>query len=838
VSAGGLYTAPGTVTVQQAVTVTATSTADSTKKASAMATLQPPVAVAVSPGTATLTASQSQQFTATVTGTANTAVTWGLSPAVGTVSAGGLYTAPGTVTVQQTVTVTATSVADPAKTGSAAVTLLPPSAFTPIRVNAGGGAYTDPGGNLWAADTGYNGGLTYAVSAGIANTATPVLYRSVRYSSSPLQYQFGGIPAGTYTVKLKFAEIYFGSPGQRVFNIALNSQTVQTGFDVVVAAGGAYRAIDLSFPVTVSAGQIVILLTPVVENPNISAIEIVAAGGNPIVLSASPVSASLEPSQSRRFAAKVAAAGGTASATLAANATGTTAGTATITAAGPRPTGLFCSPATLVVSGSTSCTVSISGPAPAGGATVALSATGTVLSVPAEVLVTAGATSATFAASAGTIDTVETAAITASAWGGSASQWIELRPVQPAALACAAATLNAGSPLVCRVSLNTSAYPTPVTVQLRSSSSAVRVPASITFSRGRSRLVFFAYSSAGVPTQTVRLSAAANAASIDSDVTVLGSPATALRLPGAQTVMLGEVVRFQVEADDSGGSPLVATVSGLPLGAKFEGSSGVFEWKPRPNQEGRHSLEFSAADSENRVASGLVIVDVVPATPRLETMANAASLSHDAVCSPGSAASISGSGFALQSRAPYAVRVMVNGQETPLRSVSASRIWFQCPDLPAGSELSVAVRTPAGASNELWTTMREATPGIFTLDGSGQGQGSILLAGTQDFVVVRNPDVPGAPAQWGDVVTILATGLGPSVGGLAPARPFARIGGVPAEVLDARRNELTPGLYEVDVKIPAAVQAGELVPVVLEVPGLDGRLSLSNTVTIAIEEDR
>jgi uncharacterized protein (TIGR03437 family) len=181
---------------------------------------------------------------------------------------------------------------------------------------------------------------------------------------------------------------------------------------------------------------------------------------------------------------------------------------------------------------------------------------------------------------------------------------------------------------------------------------------------------------------------------------------------------------------------------------------------------------------------------------------------------------------------------MVNGQETPLLSVSDSHIWFQCPDLPAGSELSVAVRTPAGASNELWTTMREATPGIFTLDGSGQGQGSILLAGTQDFVVVRNPDVPGAPAQPGDVVTILATGLGRSVGGLALARPFARIGGVPAEVLDARRNELTPGLYEVDVRIPAAVQAGELVPVVLEVPGLDGRLSLSNTVTIAIEEDR
>jgi hypothetical protein len=267
------------VTAQQTVTVTATSVADGTKTASAAVTLLPVVAVAVSPAAATLNASQSQQFTATVTGTANTAVTWSVSPTgVGTLVSNGnaaTYTAPSLITSLQTVTVTARSQADGTKTASAGVTLVPPSpAFSPIRVNAGGGAYTDPGGNLWAADTGYNGGLTYATSAGIANTTTPVLYQSERYSTSPLQYQFSGIPAGVYTVKLKFAEIYFGSPGQRVFNIALNSQTVQTGFDIVAAAGGAYKAVDLSYPVTVSAGQIVIQLTPVVENPKISAIEI------------------------------------------------------------------------------------------------------------------------------------------------------------------------------------------------------------------------------------------------------------------------------------------------------------------------------------------------------------------------------------------------------------------------------------------------------------------------------------------------------------------------------------------------------------------------------------
>src|SRR5262249_16906030 len=131
-----------------------------TKKATATVTLMPPagtVSVSVSPGTATLGAGKTQQFTATVTGNSNTSVTWSLSPSTGTISTGGLYQAPASVASQQTVTVTATSVADATKSASATVTLTP---FTPIRVNAGGPAYTDTLGQVWAADTGFSGGST------------------------------------------------------------------------------------------------------------------------------------------------------------------------------------------------------------------------------------------------------------------------------------------------------------------------------------------------------------------------------------------------------------------------------------------------------------------------------------------------------------------------------------------------------------------------------------------------------------------------------------------------------------------------------------------------------
>lgn len=86
--------------------------------------------VSVSPLTANVATNASQQFTATVTGTTNTQVTWSVAgsgcsgAACGSVTPAGLYTAPGAVPNPPTITVTATSVANPARSGSATVTIV------------------------------------------------------------------------------------------------------------------------------------------------------------------------------------------------------------------------------------------------------------------------------------------------------------------------------------------------------------------------------------------------------------------------------------------------------------------------------------------------------------------------------------------------------------------------------------------------------------------------------------------------------------------------------------------------------------------------------------------
>jgi len=125
VSDAGLYTAPATLTTPSSATVIATSVADPSKSASTTITI-PAVGVTVAPPTASLQGGASQTFTATVTKATNTSVTWSLS-GLGTLGTNGAYTAPTVVPGQQTATITATSVADPSKSGSAVVTLVPVS---------------------------------------------------------------------------------------------------------------------------------------------------------------------------------------------------------------------------------------------------------------------------------------------------------------------------------------------------------------------------------------------------------------------------------------------------------------------------------------------------------------------------------------------------------------------------------------------------------------------------------------------------------------------------------------------------------------------------------------
>lgn len=161
--------------------------------------------------------------------------------------------------------------------------------YSPVVLrNAGGSAWgPDSQGLNWSADGGYSGGSSYSVSDNIDNTTDDVLYRSERWSSGTLTYNFS-VANGPATVILKFAEIYFGSgrpggggAGSRVFDIEINDTLVENDFDPFVASGGALKAIDKQYAITVTGGNVKIEFIPVISNPKVSAIRIdVPSGGS------------------------------------------------------------------------------------------------------------------------------------------------------------------------------------------------------------------------------------------------------------------------------------------------------------------------------------------------------------------------------------------------------------------------------------------------------------------------------------------------------------------------------------------------------------------------------
>jgi hypothetical protein len=133
------------------------------------------------------------------------------------------------------------------------------SSFTPIRINAGGAAYTDTMGNVWSADSNYSGGTAASTTNTIAGTPDQPLYQHWRGApdTGPLTYTFTGIPNGSRTVVLDFSDTSATAAGQRWFNVTINGVTVLSNFDIYQTVG-ANRALSQSFPVTVSTGSIVI----------------------------------------------------------------------------------------------------------------------------------------------------------------------------------------------------------------------------------------------------------------------------------------------------------------------------------------------------------------------------------------------------------------------------------------------------------------------------------------------------------------------------------------------------------------------------------------------------
>lgn len=157
-----------------------------------------------------------------------------------------------------------------------------PGKLLPVRIVAQEQSFTDSAGRLWAPDRYFKGGQAVRRKASLSNTEEAELYAGERFGN--FSYSIPVAP-GRYTVRLYFAETYFGTElapsgggGSRLSNVYGNSQILLRHFDIFKGAGGSNRALVKTFWAVEpnAAGQILLEFVPVKNYACVNAIEVLS----------------------------------------------------------------------------------------------------------------------------------------------------------------------------------------------------------------------------------------------------------------------------------------------------------------------------------------------------------------------------------------------------------------------------------------------------------------------------------------------------------------------------------------------------------------------------------
>ncbi|RMG18564.1 MAG: DUF5060 domain-containing protein, partial [Bacteroidetes bacterium] len=148
-----------------------------------------------------------------------------------------------------------------------------------VNINCGGNAYTASSGELYEADTYFTGGNVFTTTNPIANTPDDSLYQSERTAAGGFSYAIP-VSNGNYKIRLHFAEIFHTAPAARIMDVSLEGQPVLTNFDIFAEAG-AFTAFTKDFPVTIADGFINLDFSATVDQPKISAIQVLTDSGPP-----------------------------------------------------------------------------------------------------------------------------------------------------------------------------------------------------------------------------------------------------------------------------------------------------------------------------------------------------------------------------------------------------------------------------------------------------------------------------------------------------------------------------------------------------------------------------
>ena len=122
--------------------------------------------------------------------------------------------------------------------------------------------------------------------------------------------------------------------------------------------------------------------------------------------------------------------------------------------------------------------------------------------------------------------------------------------------------------------------------------------------------------------------------------------------------------------------------------------------------------------------------------------------------------------------------------------------------------------------------LAKTSPGIFSNDTSGTGEGAILHAADNSLVS------PSNPAKKGEILVIYLTGLGavqktvpdgaapnPPAADAATTQVVVYVNGVPAATPGyAGLNPVYPGLYQINFTVPTSITVSGDLPIAIQTP--------------------
>jgi hypothetical protein len=158
---------------------------------------------------------------------------------------------------------------------SASFTPLSPPSNPFVALNAGGGAYVDRSGVQYTADRDFFGGASGRSSAAIKGTQDGALYQAQRYGNFSYAIPLAN---GSYDLTLKFVESEHSARNQRVFDVWVEGRLSLNHLDIYAVAGKD-TALDITFTVSVSDGELNLDFIPSTGDAQFSALLIKKASG-------------------------------------------------------------------------------------------------------------------------------------------------------------------------------------------------------------------------------------------------------------------------------------------------------------------------------------------------------------------------------------------------------------------------------------------------------------------------------------------------------------------------------------------------------------------------------